>query len=149
MNTAASFLLAAFLLATTPLRAADMQNTFIRTPGQYHLDANGSTLTITQPQPGSWTLKLSYVSIQAASTTTSSSTSGQALRADGWFIFVENPTRVWVFDGIDAGALYTHTAKESGVKAFYFSQQTTPACPRPFWNALPKKLRAKHKPLAQ
>jgi hypothetical protein len=131
-------LLIIILIGITELSAADLNNAFIRKPGEYKLDTKGSLLTIAQTQTGSWTLKVRWALDGGASSTAEPE---DCLRAEGWFVFVEKPGRIWVFDGVDGGALLSNTEKESGVKHLNFSQ--TVVGPREFREALPKNVRSR------
>lgn len=136
-----AFLLIAVVIGIIPLSATDLQNRFIQRPGQYVLDGKGSALTIRKEADGEWTLKVLWVTGEGESV---GSNPEDGLRAEGWFVFVEKPGLIWVFDGIDRGALLSHGEKETGVTALYFAQRSKPVCPEKFWEALPEKLRARH-----
>jgi hypothetical protein len=137
-TTAPLFLL--LLLGITQLKAADSAGKFIREAGSYSLDDNGSRLNITGPQAASPSVVVTWSTPPG---TKSAAETPDILKARGWFVYIENPNRVWVFDGVDQGALYTHQPKESGVKYLYFNQKNLPPLPQPFRDALPKNLRTK------
>jgi len=113
-----AFLLIAVVIGIIPLSATDLQNRFIQRPGQYVLDGKGSALTIRKEADGEWTLKVLWVTWEGESV---GSNPEDGLRAEGWFVFVEKPGRIWIFDGIDRGALLSHAEKETGVTALYFA----------------------------
>jgi hypothetical protein len=130
-------LLLALLLLTSQLGVHAMENEFIRKPGTYPLDPKGSTLTIEEKPQSTWTLKLTRVTPDSQSTASPE----DCLRATGWFVFVEKPNRIWVFNGVDGGLLMEHTEKSMTVSALYSGNMTN--CPKAFLDALPPKARAK------
>jgi len=127
------------VLAIHQAGAAPTVPEFIRKAGQYSLDAQGSTLTIRKEPTGSWSLKVMWRSGDA----TSSVEPVDSILADDWFVFVEKPTRVWVFDGVDKGLLLSTAEKETGSKSF--PGAALAKCPQKFWDALPQKVRAKYR----
>lgn len=132
--------------------AAAPPHEFIRKPGQYTLDKQGdTTLTITPDpagQPGKWTLKATWHSRDADGSSASASVAPQdALLAEGWFVYIEQPHRIWVFDGVESALLLSHTEKESGAKSY--PGRALASSPQKFHDALPQPLRAKYpKPAA-
>jgi hypothetical protein len=130
----------ALLLEVSSIAAPVSKDEIIRRPGHYSLDTQGSELAITKDATGSWSLTASWHSGNAASSSTSSTS--QSLHRAGWFVLVENPNRIWIFDGVDQGILLTHSEKESGSKAF--PGAALRSCPPKFWDALPQELRAKY-----
>ncbi|HEV8542698.1 MAG TPA: hypothetical protein VGR78_09940 [Verrucomicrobiae bacterium] len=132
------FLIISALLATNEVGATAVERDFIRKPGHYSLDAQGSAVTITQEPAGSWTLKVTWRSGDA----TSSVAPEDCIRGEGWFVFVETPSRIWVFNGIDEGVLLSNSEKESGAK--WFPRAALGNCPQKFWDALPQEIRAKY-----
>jgi hypothetical protein len=130
----------ALLHATNSLGAAASKDEIIRKPGHYSLDNQGSELTIAKDATGLWSLTASWHSGDAASSSTSSTY--QSLPGAAWFVLVENPNRIWIFDGVDQGILLTHSEKESGSKAF--PAAALRRSPPKFWDALPQELRAKY-----
>lgn len=135
MKTIRLISLTLFLLAASQLAAAPRD--LIRTPDLYPLDAKGSTLKIDQPAANSWSLKVTWVSGDS----TISLAPENCLRSEDWFVFVEKPERIWVFDGTDSAILLYRSEKESG--AAHFSNALAASCPTQFWNALPEKVRSK------
>lgn len=131
-------LLVALLLLLSQVGGRAMENQFIRKPGQYPLDDKGSLLAITSQPGGSWALKAIWHSGDASS----SAAPDDALRAHGWFVFVEKPERIWNFDGIDEVVLLSHSGKQTALSSF--SRQLLATCPRKVWDALPQQLRAKY-----
>ncbi len=138
------FLIIAVLLGISRIGAAEPERELIRKPGHYSLDGNGGTLVIAK-QPAGWTLKATWGSGDGSS----SVTPDNCLRTEGWFVFVEKPGRIWVFDGREEPILLSHSEKETKVSSF--SRDVVAACPRKFWDALPQDVRAKYqkiKPLS-
>ena len=135
----------ALLILTTllELSLSAKENEFIRQPGQYPLDKQGSSLTITKQQPNSWTLNVTWRSGDAST----GSAPQDCLRADGWFVFVEKPNRIWIFNGVDQVHLLSNSEKETGTTWGILSPSSrkvrTPF-PQKLWDALPQELRAKH-----
>lgn len=132
------FLIIASTLVATQLSAAVPEDGFIRTTGQYSLDEKGSTLTIAMRPAGSWSLKVTWRSGDVAS----SATPDDCLRSVGWFVFVEQPNRIWIFDGVDAGTLLSRSDKE--LRDSSFSTEILASCPKEVWDALPEKVRSKY-----
>jgi len=137
------FLMLAAFFAINQASAADLERDFIRKAGHYSLDKQGSTLAITKQPTGSWSLKVIWRSGSATSSTEASVEPRDCLLAEGWFVFVENPTRIWIFDGVDAGLLVSHSEKETGSKSYPAAAMR--AGPRKFWDALPEAVRAKYR----
>ncbi len=102
-------LLVPLLLILSQVGGRAMENQFIRKPGQYPLDDKGSLLAITSQPGGSWALKAVWHSGDASS----SAAPDDALRAHGWFVFVEKPERIWIFDGVDEVILLSHSGKQT------------------------------------
>jgi hypothetical protein len=135
------FLIIASTLVATQLSAAALEDGFIRKPRQYSLDEKGSTLTITKRPVGSWSLKVTWSSGDVAS----SATPDDCLRSDGWFVFVEQPNRIWIFDGVDGGTVLSRS--EKGLRDSSFSTEILASCPKEVWGALPEKVRSKYRQL--
>jgi hypothetical protein len=143
-----AYLTVAVVLTTSQVRARGLENEFIRKPGQYHLDDSGSTLSITGLTSNSWSLKVTWRSEKRTATgglekTEASDAPAGCLRAEGWFVFVETPGRIWIYDGLDSGTLVTHSEKEMGSAAF--SPELIASCPQKVWNALPKGFQEKNR----
>ncbi len=115
---------------TNKVHTAPFENRFVREPGRYSLDDHGSTLTITK-EPSGWSLKVLWRSGQ----TTDAAAPVNCLRAEGWFVFVENPERIWIYDGRESGTLLTRSDKQVGVSAFDHTVMS--ACPQKVLDALP------------
>ena len=128
-------------LTANQIRARGLEGEFIRKPGQYHLDDGRSILTITGLTSNSWSLKVTWRSEKRTATgglekTEASDAPAGCLRAEGWFVFVETPERIWIYDGLDSGTLLMHSEKEIGSAAF--SPELMASCPQKVWNAFPK-----------
>jgi hypothetical protein len=136
-------LIIAAIVGTSQISASAMENEFIRKPGQYSLDGKGSTLTITKKPAASWSLKGTW----SLGDATSSAAPDNCLLADGWFVFVEKPNRIWIFDGVDGGTLLSHSEKELSDSSF--SREVLASCPQAVWDALPQKVRAKYRNVEQ
>ncbi len=131
-------LVMAVVLGISQLGAATWEDQFIRKPGEYSLDGKGSTLVITK-QPTGWALKATWGSGDGSSSVTPE----DSLRTEGWFVFVEKPDRLWIFNGADGGILVSHSEKTTAVASF--SRDVMAACPRKVWDALPRAVRAKYR----
>jgi len=145
MKTIGLLLLATFLNLLQAGAAAPPPE-FIRKPGQYTLDKQGdTTLAITCDPAGQrakWTLKVTWHSRDASSTSSSSVEPENCLLAEGWFVYIEQPHRIWVFDGVESALLLTHTEKESGAKSY--PGRALASSPQKFHDALPQPLRAQY-----
>ena len=140
MKTIVSLIaITAVILTTSNTHAAPLENDFIRKSGQYSLDAKGSTLTITKQPSRSWSLKVTWRSGEATDTTAPD----DCLRAEGWFVFVEKPERLWIYDGRDGGILLIHSEKQSSVSSF--SSAVISSCPQKVLDALPQSVREKYR----
>jgi hypothetical protein len=129
------------LIGVVSLNAADLRNELIRKPGQYALSKDGSFLRIEMPHKAEWTLKASWRREDGG---IASVAPDNCLKAEGWFVFVETPGRIWVFDGIDGGVLLSNTEKESGAKSLSFSKKAMLAYSQKFRDALPESIRARY-----
>ena len=132
-------LIVGILFGIHSVAVGEIKDEVIRKAGHYSLDAKGSELTITKDEAGVFSLTATWRSGNAHSSSTSSTS--QSVQ-ESWFVYVESPTRLWVFDGVDQGLLLTHTEKESGSKAY--PRAALRDCPAKFWDALPQVLRAKY-----
>jgi len=140
MKTIVSLIaITAVILTTSNIHAAPLENDFVRKPGQYSLDAKGSTLTITEQPARSWSLKVMWRSGDATDTTAPD----DCLRAEGWFVFVEKPGRLWIYDGREGGILVIHSEKQSSVSAF--SSAVMSSCTQKALDALPQSVREKYR----
>ena len=70
--------------------------TFIRKTGTYSLDDKGSDITIQQSPNGEWSLKMTWKNGQGITISDSPDIQHQS----GWFIYVENSHRIWIYDGV-------------------------------------------------
>ncbi len=145
MKTIGLLLLTTFLTLLQADAAAPPPE-FIRKPGQYTLDKQGdTTLAITRGpagQPGQWTLKVTWQSRDATSTSATSVEPENALRAEGWFVYIEQPHRIWVFDGIDSALLLSRTDQETAAKSY--PGRALASSPQKFHDALPQPLRTQY-----
>ncbi len=133
MKTLLLSILAALVVAH-PSRAAALADELVRKPGQYSLDGKGSTLAIARKPSASWTLEATW----RAGDSLSSAAPSNCLRAEGWFVFLERPNRIWIFDGVDGATLLTHSEKELSNTSL--SREALASSPRPFRDALPKRI---------
>jgi len=126
-------MLAAVFLSLIHTQAAAPPHEFIRKPGEYTLDKQGrtdfpTTLAITKDPAGQATLKLTCRYRDAHSSFTTTVEPNNALLAEGWFVFVEQPNRIWVFNGVASALLLTHSEKESVSKSH--PGRSSPSAPK-------------------
>lgn len=67
------------------------------------------------------------------------SNSKQMIQA-GWFVFVEQPSRVWVFDGKALSMLQ----RQGRIVSDTTSAEAFKSCPQPVKDALPEKIRKRY-----
>ena len=127
------------ILATGRVSAASIENKFVRKPGHYSLDTKGSMLTIMRQRSGSWSLTVSWRS----GNSTSSAAPKDCLVSKGWFVFIEQPNRIWIYDGLDGGNLLVRSEKM--LRDSSFSRKVLSSCPRKVWDALPLKVKKKYR----
>lgn len=122
------------------LIGAEIDRELIRQPGEYSLDASGSTLTISKEKRSEWPLRIDWRSKNdRGARITDSVGSDRALIAEGWFTFVEAPRRIWVFDGERSGMVFTSSGIE--VAAAVWSGRVMVDCPEEVWAELPNSVR--------
>jgi hypothetical protein len=124
--------------------------TFITSPGDYHGREGRYTRTIKLSLTGnqvSWTLTTEVTGTREA-TESSTSVSGMALSspADPWFVYVESPGRLWLWDG--HANLYVALIKGSGHNDYHqlvsdgrLDPTENLPVPKPVFDRLPEALR--------
>ena len=130
------------VLATGQLSTKGSERGFIRQPGRYALDESGSHIAIQGVEPDSWSMTITFCWMEKTASgaidhMSASDMCSQALKAKGWFVFVEDPQRVWVFDGLAFGYLVTRSDREMG--STVFSLKDRAQCPDKIWEAIPKR----------
>lgn len=118
-------------VATNKAHAAPFGNPLVREPGQYALDDHGSTLAIAEGASG-WSLKVAWRSGEA---TVNVAPEG-CLRAEGWLVFIEEPERIWIYDGRDNGTLLTRS--DTRIKVSALDRAVMSSWPKEFLDALPR-----------
>jgi tRNA A-37 threonylcarbamoyl transferase component Bud32 len=110
---------------------------FIRKIGGYQLGEGSIVLTLSSD--GKVTLAVTMV--EGASRDTN--TVPDFCKKEGWFVYIENPKRVWIFDGIRQLDLLTPGGRDAcgpSIRAL---------CPEAVWEALPESVRTLyHEPQA-
>lgn len=130
--------------ATVGGRADQIEtNSFIREKGKYTFDEKGSSVEVITAKDGKPSLVIDFRGRGKSSTSSNKMSFDKEgiLRADGWFVFVESPNRLWIFDGkkslavVEADDRHAHTSvKECDGKAAV-------VCPERVKKALPDELR--------
>jgi hypothetical protein len=142
MKTLLAAVTAAFscLTAVGPARAADTPVAgFIREEATVALDTKGSQLEFLKAKDG----RLSWTLIWVDNSTSRESLSMDKdgfFKGDGWFVYIESPARIWLFDGVRDLDLVqrapAYTSRQSVVAKGIFE-----TCPQKVWDALPESVR--------
>jgi hypothetical protein len=136
--TIASIILFLAFACVLCVAASERQN-FIRTfGGRVIQDTSGTTLKVDAVKG---TADKPSVSV-AWSTGNTRSASTKPLPKEGWFVFVQDISHVWVFDG-EALSLLHNTGKSLSDES---SNEAFKTCPGEVRNALPESLRKKYFP---
>ena len=61
-------------------------------------------------------------------------------KKDGWFVYVESPTRIWTFDGDHQLDLVVQSKTQSG-RYSVVTKGVFEACPPVVWDAVPESVR--------
>src|SRR5689334_20419912 len=101
-NHCLRFVLFLMVFCTTIGSRADQieTNSFIREKGNYTFDDKGSSIDVITAKDGKPSLMIDFRHRGKSSSVSNKWFSKEGiLRADGWFVFVESPNRLWIFDG--------------------------------------------------
>ena len=79
-----------------------------------------------------WSLKVAWRSGEA---TVNVAPEG-CLRAEGWLVFIEEPERIWIYDGRDNGTLLTRS--DTRIKVSALDRAVMSSWPKEFLDALPR-----------
>jgi hypothetical protein len=137
MKTLLTVLSAATLLAGICL--ADPSSTkFVRVPIQVTLDTNGSTLDFPKAKDGRQSFSVTWVS--GKSRETLAVMEKGFFKKDGWFVYIESPTRIWTFDGDRQLDLVSRGGAHKG-RYSVASKGVFETCPPAVWDAVPELVR--------
>ena len=123
-------LLSIILVVTITSAHADPVKGFIRAPGSYDLDGAGSKLEISRTAEGRLTTTAAWLHVGKPSYQ-----SGPPINTDTWFVYVENPEMIWLFNGANLMA-FMHDAYGCGVG--WVNADLFETCPREVRDALPE-----------
>ena len=131
-----------FLLLTAAFgyaALADKPETgFIREADTVTLDTNGSRLVFTNASDGRLSFALTWIS--GKSRETIAMPKEGFFKKDGWFVYVESPTRIWMFDGVRQLDLVTRSDAQKG-RYSVTKKGVFETCPQTVWDALPESVR--------
>src|SRR5262245_34108328 len=76
-------------------------NSFIREKGKYTFDAAGSSVEVITAKDKKQSLTIDFRGRGKSGTVSNKVEFNEEgiLRGEGWFVFVESPNRLWIFDG--------------------------------------------------
>jgi hypothetical protein len=108
---------------------------FVRKAGTITLDTNGSCLLFTNASDGKLSFALTWVTPTGGRDTVSMPDAGY-FKQDGWFVYVESPSRIWTFDGDRQLDVITPDGKNAVTMPGVFE-----TCPQTVWDAVPESVR--------
>jgi hypothetical protein len=132
------------IFATIAARADHLEpNSFIREKGTYVFDEKGSSIDVITAKDGKPSLVIDFHSRGKFSTSSNKMEFKEEgiLRADGWFVFVESPNRLWIFDGKKSLAVVEENNSHTLVKEC--DGKAAVVCPAKVKEALPNDVREK------
>lgn len=154
MNAQCAILALAVTFSSLTLNAENVQsNEFRNEKRNYTLDKYGSEIRFFkssdgQPQFG---IDFKWQNHDTKSSCTSSVAEEHAIRAPGWFLYVESPHKIWIFDGLSELMLFQHT--RNGIhtqnRTSCLSACSIPKVPAKLLQALPKDIQQKANALHQ
>jgi hypothetical protein len=111
---------------------------FVRKADPVTLDKSGSRLEFPKAKDG----RLSFAFTWAAgnSRETIFMSKEGFFKKDGWFVYIESPTRIRMFDGAGQLELVTHSGEASG-RYSVTAKGVLETCPQKAWDALPESVR--------
>jgi len=124
--------------------AADVQpGSFIRERGAYTFDRAGSSVEVITAKDKKLFLAIDFQmrGPNFAQTAKYNFNEEGILRGPGWFVFVESPDRLWIFDGVNSLAIAERNGNKHNFKDFDTKGATQ--CPLRVKEALPKAVREK------
>ncbi|HZF00425.1 MAG TPA: hypothetical protein VE344_00865 [Methylomirabilota bacterium] len=131
MNFGKIILILAVLVISITSRA-DSFNQMIRSLGSFQLDSSDDRVEITKTN--------NQVVFKVTLEHGRSSVLSDNDLKNGWFVFLENSLRVWVFDGQDLW-VFQQTEKSSGL---YSDEEHFVNCPKQVQDALLSKVRERY-----
>ena len=129
------------------IQAAEVDpGSFIRERGKYTFDGAGSSIEVITAKDDKPSLALDFRSRSKNSMSSNkmSFTESGILRADGWFVFVESPERIWIFDGKKSLAIVERRETKKGsftTNVKDFDAESAALCPVKVKEALPEQVR--------
>ena len=124
--------------------AAEIQSgSFIRERGAYTFDPAGSSVEVITAKDNKLSLVIDFQTRgpNFAQTAKYNFNEEGILRGPGWFVFIESPDRLWIFDGVKSLSIAERTANTHNFKDFDTKAATQ--CPVRVKEALPKDVREK------
>lgn len=109
----------------------------IRHSGSIGLGEDGTLLEIAPAGEGRFSWSLSWKSRSVTLT------KDDYLKGESWFAFIESPSRVWFFDGIEELLLVERADDGFSQRYAFYQGDAYPlfdVCPAPVLEALPKKV---------
>jgi hypothetical protein len=134
-----------FLLGATFASRADQidPKTFIREKGTYTFDDKGSSIEVITAKDGLPSLVVNFRSRGKSFSGNNGYSFDKEgiLRADGWFVFVESPNRLWVYDGKSSLAVMEADEAHARTSVKECDPASAAICPTEVKDALPPKVR--------
>ena len=118
-----------------PVASATPTTGFVREARTITLDTKGSCLVFTNAANGRLSFALTWITPTGRASTISMPDG--FFKQDGWFVYVESPTRVWMFDGVSQLDLNTKEGRYSVTMPGVFE-----TCPQAVWDAVPESVRS-------
>jgi hypothetical protein len=120
--------------------------TFIRERGTYVFDDAGSSIEVITAKDNKPSLILDFrIRTKTSSGSNKASfTEEGILRGNGWFVFLESPERIWIFDGKNSLAIAERRFDAKGgehTSVKDFDAQSAAICPVKVEEALPQAIR--------
>jgi hypothetical protein len=141
-------LLCAFFITAFYVAQAEKieSETFIRERGKYTFDDSGSSIEVITAKDNKPSLVFDFRSRSKNSISSNKMSFDETgiLRGDGWFVFVESPERIWIFDGKNSLAIAERRLTAKGgftTNIKDFDAQAAAVCPVRVKEALPREVR--------
>lgn len=116
---------------------------FIREKGIYAFDQAGSSIEVITAKDKKLSLAIDFQTRGTNYTQTAKYDFNEEgiLRGPGWFVFVESPNRLWIFDGVKSLSIVERSGNAHKFKDF--DAESAAQCPPPVKESLPKEVREK------
>ena len=111
---------------------------FVRKADALTLDKSGSKLEFPKAKDGRLSFSCTWVA--GNSRETIAMPREGFFKKDGWFVYIESPTRIWMFDGASQLDLVMHTGAASG-RYPVTAKGVFETCPQKVWDAIPASAR--------